>query len=59
MEAGQVSIPIWQHRYPEPPEPPASEVLRLWDMRFDTAQIASMLGVREAVIYNILARLSK
>ena len=44
--------------HPEP-EVSVSEVRRLWDMRFSTADIARMLGTRESVIYNILARLAR
>ena len=47
---------VWKGRYPEPPPPSLDEVLRLWRMNFDTSQIARMLGYREALIYNILAR---
>lgn len=50
---------LWQSRYPEPPEPPVSRVLDLWRLQFDTSQIARMLGVRESIIYNMLARLTK
>lgn len=49
---------LWKTRMPEP-EPSPARVLDLWRMQFDTNQIARMLGVREAVIYNILARLAK
>ena len=41
------------------PEPPVAEVLRLWEEGFDTQQIARALFVRESVIYNMLARLSR
>lgn len=44
--------------HPEPPVP-LSEVLNLWNMRFNTADIARMLGTRESVIYNMLARLAR
>lgn len=38
---------------------PVATICDLWNAGHDTAQIASILGLRESQVYNVLARLSK